>query len=124
MKEKEMSRLTNLHEFLADTEGQTKNEVAEELRQAGVDVEKFNSEVRSIVDAVCRRYAGRTPNSKLGELRNKTREEILQLLAQIQAGVFGSDLAEMLAARQRQEKGLGEQDIQQLLEEARSRVQS
>jgi superfamily I DNA/RNA helicase len=123
MKDK-MSTLKNLHEFLADTEGQTQNEVAEELRQAGVDVEKFNSEVRSIVDAVCRRYAARTPNLKHGELRSKTREEILQLLAQIQAGVFGNDLAEMLAARQRQEKGLGEQDIQQLLEEAQSRVQS
>ena len=119
-----MNTLNNLQEFLADTEGQTKNEVAQELRQDGVDVENFNSEVRSIVDAVSRRYADITPNIKRGELRSKTREEILQLLAQIQAGVFGSDLAETLAARQREEKGLGEQDIQQLLEEAQSRVQS
>jgi len=124
MKHKGMNKLNNLQEFLADTEGQTKKEVAEELRREGVDVEKFNSDVRSIIDTACRAYPGRAAEGTHTELHTKSREEILQLLGQIQAGVFGNDLAEMLAARQQNDKGLAEEDIQILLRAAESRLES
>ena len=41
--------LENLDLFLADTEGQTTEEIAKELKDQGVDVEKFLSTVKSVI---------------------------------------------------------------------------
>ena len=41
--------LENLDLFLADTEGQTTEEIAKQLKDQGVDVEEFLSKVKSVV---------------------------------------------------------------------------
>ncbi len=121
MNQKYSNTSRNLHEFLADTDGLTKQEVAEELRAAGVDVDKFNADVLSIVNAAQRKpveCAFKVPSS---DVRTKSRSEILDLLEQIQQGVFGDDLADLLAARQSGGNSLGEQDLQALLDATQNR---
>jgi len=121
MNQKYSNTVRNLHEFLADTDGLTKQEVAEELRAAGVDVDKFNADVLSIVNAAQRKPVGLAFKVPSSDVRTKSRAEILDLLEQIQQGVFGDDLADMLAARQQGGNSLGEQDLQALLDATQNR---
>lgn len=116
MKQNNLNTLTNLHNFLSDTDGLSKEEVAEELRTAGVDVEAFNSTVRSIVDAAHREQASKVFEVTPSDIRKKSRGEILKLLEQIKAGVFGHDVADMLAARQGDTNKLADEDLQALLQ--------
>jgi hypothetical protein len=116
MKQKNVHTLENLHEFLADTEGLTRQEVAAELRTAGVDVETFNADVLSIVDAADRNHASHVLKVTPSDVRTKSRDQILRLLEQIKAGVFGDNVAEMLAARQQNATELAEEDAQALLQ--------
>lgn len=122
MNPKTSTPVRNLHEFLADTDGLTKQEVAEELRVSGVDVETFNADVLSIVNAAERQLAKPAFKVPSADVRTKSRAEILDLLAQIQQGVFGDDLAEMLAARQQDGNSLGEQDLQAILDATQNRA--
>jgi reverse gyrase len=49
MSENYRKALENLDLFLADTEAQTAEEIAKELKDQGVDVEEFLSKVKSVV---------------------------------------------------------------------------
>lgn len=124
MKSKNVNALRNLHEFLADTEGLTKQEVAEELRTAALDVKKFNADVLTIVETSRRNHLSQVLKTNPGEVRTKSRDEILKLLEQIKAGVFGDDVANMLAARQQNAKGLADEDVEGLLQAALDRRQA
>ncbi len=82
-----------LNQFLADTEGESRDEVTRELRAAGVHVEWFVADIKRIAGV-------RGGFSRVGRFANKTREEILKLLEECQAG-FSSGLSEGgLAARE------------------------
>jgi hypothetical protein len=124
MKQNDTNALRNLHDFLADTDGLTKQEVTEELRTTGVDVERFNVDVLSIVEAAHRNRASDVLEVTPGEVRTKSRDEILKLLEQIKAGVFGDDVADMLAARQQNAKELADEDVQALLQATLNRRQA
>ncbi|MCI0540191.1 MAG: hypothetical protein L0Z50_33720 [Verrucomicrobiales bacterium] len=68
-----------LNLFLADTEGESRDEVTRELRAAGVNVEGFVADIK--------RLAGvRSGFSRMGRFANKTRQEILKLLEECQVG--------------------------------------
>lgn len=123
MKSKNVNALRNLHEFLADTEGLTKQEVAEELRTAAVDVKGFNADVVRIVEAAHRNHVSQVIKTSPGEVQTKSRDEILKLLEQIKAGVFGDDVADMLAARQQNATELADEDVQALLQATLNRRQ-
>ena len=58
-----------------------------------------------------------------GEVQTKSRDEILKLLEQIKAGVFGDDVADMLAARQQNATELADEDVQALLQATLNRRQ-
>jgi hypothetical protein len=79
-----------LHLFLADTEGESREEVTRGLRAAGVDVGAFVADIKRIAGV-------RGGFSRIGRFANKTREEILDLLNECQAGIseglFGTGLA-------------------------------
>ena len=124
MKPKNVNALGNLHEFLADTEGLTKQEVAEELRTAAVDVKGFNADVLTIVETAHRNHVSQVLKTNPGEVRTKSRDEILKLLEQIKAGVFGDDVADMLAARQQNAKELADEDVEALLQATLDRRQA
>lgn len=123
MKSKNVNALRNLHEFLADTEGLSKQEVAEELRTAAVDVKGFNADVLSIVEASHRDHVSQVIKTSPGEMQTKSRDEILKLLEQIKAGVFGDDVADMLAARQQNATELADEDVQALFQATLNRRQ-
>jgi hypothetical protein len=57
-------------------------------------------------------------------MRTKSRDEILKLLEQIKAGVFGNDVADMLAARQQNAKELAVEDVEALLQATIERRQA
>ncbi len=116
MKQNNLNTLANLHNFLSDTDGLSKEEVAEELRTAGVDVDGFNSAVQSIVHMAHQKQAREILEVTPSDIRKKSRSEILQLLEQIKAGVFGYDVADMLAARQGDTSKLADEDLQALLQ--------
>ena len=69
----------HLHLFLADTEGESRDEVTRGLRNAGVDVERFVADIKRIAGV-------RSGFSRVGRFANKTREEILKLLEELQVG--------------------------------------
>ncbi|ODU24922.1 MAG: hypothetical protein ABS95_01315 [Verrucomicrobia bacterium SCN 57-15] len=69
----------HLHLFLADTKGESRDEVTRGLRAAGVDVERFVGDIKRIAGV-------RSGFSRVGRFANKTREEILKLLEELQVG--------------------------------------
>ena len=90
--------LENLDLFLADTEGQTTEEIAKQLKDQGVDVEEFLSKVKSVVRkgyqgqvraraAAERQATIQRPRGRFGDLATKTKEELLSLITAIQPGV-------------------------------------
>jgi hypothetical protein len=122
--------LENLDLFLADTEGQTTEEIAKQLKDQGVDVEEFLSKVKSVVrkgyqgqvraaaagerQATIQRARGR-----FGDLATKTKEELLSLITAIQAGAFGATLRTTAVARfrNRNNTSLSEEDLRSWLED-------
>lgn len=72
----------HLHLFLADTEGESRDDVSRGLRNAGVDVERFVADIKRIAGV-------RSGFSRVGRFANKTREEILKLLEELQVGTSG-----------------------------------
>lgn len=81
----------HLHLFLADTEGESREEVTRGLRATGVDVERFVSDIKRIAGV-------RSGFSRVGRFANKTRAEILKLLEELQIGT--SSVGASLATRE------------------------
>lgn len=73
----------HLHLFLADTEGESREDVSRGLRNAGVDVERFVADIKRIAGV-------RSGSSRVGRFANKTREEILKLLEELTVGTSGA----------------------------------
>lgn len=65
--------------FMADTEGESRDEVTRGLRAAGVDVERFVADIKRVAGV-------RSGFSRVGRFANKTRGEILKLLEELQIG--------------------------------------
>jgi hypothetical protein len=99
-----------LHLFLADTEGESREEVTRGLRAAGVDVEAFVADIKRIAGT-------RSGFSRVGRFANKTREEILQLLEECQVGISGGLFGTGLATREDGELNqLSDEQLRSLLE--------
>ena len=98
-----------LNLFLANTEGESRDDVVRELREAGVNVDGFVADIKRIAGV-------RTGFSRVGRFANRTREEILKLLEECQAGL-SSGLPEVgLAARESGLDQLSDEQLQSLLE--------
>jgi hypothetical protein len=130
MSENYRKPLENLDLFLADTEGQTTEEIAKELKDQGVDVEEFLSKVKSVVRkgyqgqvraaaATERQAAIQRVRGRFGDLATKTKEELLSLITAIQAGAFGATLSTTAVARfrNRNNTSLSEEDLRSWLED-------
>jgi hypothetical protein len=99
-----------LHLFLANTEGESLEEVTRELRVAGVDVDAFVSDIKRIAGV-------RSGFSRVGRFANKTREEILKLLEDCQVGLSDSIFKAGLATRESGELNqLSDEQLRALLE--------
>ena len=122
--------LENLDLFLADTEGQTAEEVAKDLKEEGVDVEKFLNKIKGVVRkgyqdqlravvAAERQAALRHKHSRFGDLATKTKQELLSIIAEVRAGVFGTALSQAAVARfrNRNSTSLSEEDLRSWLED-------
>jgi hypothetical protein len=83
----------HLHLFLADTEGESRDEVTRGLRATGVDVERFVADIKRIAGV-------RSGFSRVGRFANKTREEILKLLEELQVGTSSALSGAGLASRE------------------------
>ncbi len=83
----------HLHLFLADTEGESRDEVTRGLRAAGVDVNRFISDIKRIAGV-------RSGFSRVGRFANKTRAQILKLLEELQLETSGAFSNVGLAARE------------------------
>lgn len=115
--------------FLADTEGQSNEAVADELKAQGTDVATFISDVNDLVRkgyqrslreiAVAERQAvvesGRDRFAGLAA----TKEQMLLLVARLQRGDFGVNLRERAVARCRNQDPatLSEEDLRSWLED-------
>jgi len=122
--------LENLDLFLADTEGQTPEEVAKELKDQGVDVEKFLTNIKGVVRkgyqgqlkaaaAAERQSTVRYRRGRFGDLATKTKKELLSIIAEVQAGIFGTALGQAAVARfrNRDNTTLSEEDLRSWLED-------
>jgi hypothetical protein len=99
--------------FLADTEGESVGDVTRELRSAGVNVEGFVADIKRIAGV-------RSGFSRVGRFANKTREEILKLLEECQAGFSSGSAQAGLAAREGGLDQLSDEQLQSLLEKLES----
>ena len=130
MSENYRKALENLDLFLADTEGQTTEEIAKELKDQGVDVEEFLSKVKSVVRkgyqgqvraaaAAERQATMQRARGRFGDLATKTKEEMLSLISAIQAGAFGTTLSTTAVARfrNRNNTSVSEEDLRSWLED-------
>lgn len=95
--------------FLADTEGESRDELTRELRAAGVNVERFVADIKRIAGV-------RSRFSRVGRFANKTREEILKLLEECQAGLSSGLPEAGLAAREGGLDQLSDEQLKSLLE--------
>lgn len=91
----------HLHLFLGDTEGESREEVVRGLRAGGVNVEQFVADIKRIAGV-------RSGFSRVGRFANKTREEILKLLAELQVETSGVLSGAALATREGGESGLSQ----------------
>ena len=103
-----------LNVFLADTEGESRDELARELSAAGVDVDGFVRDIKSIVAQSPPAPAARS--SRLARFANKTRAEIVKLLEEMQAG-SSEELPEPVLAHLegRDLEQLSDEQLQELL---------
>jgi hypothetical protein len=110
MSKNHQNAVEHLHLFLADTEGESRDEVTRGLRNAGVDVERFVSDIKRIAGV-------RSGFSRVGRFANKTREEILKLLEELQVGTSGALSGAGLATREGGELNqLSDEELRALLE--------
>ncbi len=100
----------HLHLFLADTEGESREDVTRGLRAAGVDVDAFVADIKRIAGV-------RRGFSRVGRFANKTREEILKLLEDCQVEITGAIFGTGLATREGGELNeLSDEQLRSLLE--------
>ncbi len=129
MKKSYRKALERLELFLADTEGQSTEAVAEELKAQGTDVTSFLTDVNALVRkgyqgslrelaAIERQQFAQSTRSRFAGLAG-TKEQILLLIARIQSGDFGPNLQERAIARCRNQDPatLSEQDLLSWLED-------
>ena len=101
-----------LSDYLADPEGEQREEIISQLKTEGVDVDKFLEEINTVVrkahqeklraQADRERKATRIdPSSLFGDLTRMSREQMLALVQKIQLGEFGLERQQMTAARAR-----------------------
>jgi hypothetical protein len=95
MNQNHQKTVEHLHMFLADTEGETSEEVRRELQAAGVDVAGFVRDIRSIVAQG--QSARMKRSSRLARFANMTRQEILRLLEEMQAGLSNENVDPVLS---------------------------
>jgi hypothetical protein len=93
MSKNHQNAVEHLHLFLADTDGESREEVTRGLRAAGVDVERFVADIKRIAGV-------RSGFSRVGRFANKTRAEILKLLEELQVGTSGALSGAGLATRE------------------------
>jgi hypothetical protein len=108
--------VVHLQLFLADTEGERRDEVVRGLRAEGVDVERFVADIKRIA-------AVRSRFSRVSRFANKTREEILKLLSELQAETSGALSGAALATREGGESGLNQlsdNELRTLLEKLKA----
>lgn len=129
MKKSYRKAMENLNLFLADTEGQSTEAVAEELKAQGTDVAKFLNDVNALVR---RGYQGSLRESAASERAEAaqntksrfaglvgTKEQMLLMIGRLQNGEFGPNLKERAAARCRNQdpSKLTEEDLRSWLED-------
>ena len=129
MKKNYRKALEKLELFLADTEGQDTDAVAEELKAQGTDVSLFLSDVNALVRKGYQTSLKEIATSEREEaIRSKTsrftglaetKEQMLRLIARIQSGEFGLGLRERAIARCRNQDPatLSEEDLLSWLED-------
>ena len=94
MSQNHQKTVEHLHMFLADTEGETSQEVTRGLQAAGVDVAGFVRDIRSVAQGPSARV--KRP-SRLARFANMTRQEILRLLEEMQAGLSNENADPVLS---------------------------
>lgn len=108
--------MKRLEDFLTSTEHQTKEEALNELAAQGVDVPAFQAGIESIVRKgyqqqvrLAAEEASRDSTSAVlklfGDLKQKTRGELLAIFEQVRAGLFGSGRQQAALARCRNLQG-------------------
>src|ERR1017187_2737902 len=120
----------HLSDFLADPEGEGREDIISQLKSEGVDVDKFLQEIHTVVRkanqekmrarAERERNATRTdPTALFGELLRMPREELLILVGKVQSGAFGLSLQQLAAARARNQSGgtLSDEDLRSWLQD-------
>jgi len=129
MKKNYRKEIEKLDLFLADTEGESTEAVVEELRKEGSDIEKYLSEIDSIVRkgyqealkqiaATERAEVVRQRESRFAGLVT-TKDQMLRLIIRIQNGEFGVNLQQRAIARCRNQDQLqvSEEDLRSWLED-------
>jgi hypothetical protein len=129
MKKNYRKAMERLDLFLADTEGQSKEAVADELKAQGTDVTAFLGDVNALVR---KGYQGSlkeiAANEREAVVRSRktrfaglagTKEQMLLLVARLQRGDFGINLRERAVARCRNQDPatLSEEDLRSWLED-------
>lgn len=129
MKKSYKKAMENLNLFLADTEGQSTEAVAEELKAQGTDVAKFLNDVNALVrrgyQGSLREIAASERAEAAQKTKNRfaglvgTKEQMLLMIARLQNGEFGLHLKERAAARCRNQdpSKLTEEDLRSWLED-------
>lgn len=112
------STVERLQLFLADTKGETRDEITNELRLAGVDVDKFIGDIKRIT-------SGQKGFSRVSRFAAKSRDEILKLIAEYQVGMSAGKFAHGLATREQNDLNqLSDSELQSLLENIEARRSS
>ena|ERR1041385_4730801 len=136
MSKKNQKSLRHLETFLADTAGQTKEEIVAELKAEGVNIDQFLQDVETIVRkgyqgelksiAAEERDARNSPDSLFGDIASKTTMEVQELFAKIKNGVFGEDLRQAALARCRNQVDdkVSEAELRSWLEDIESSVRN
>ena len=115
--------------FLADTEGQSNEAVADELKAQGTDVASFVSDVNALVrkgyQGSLKEIASAEREAVVQSRKNRfaglatTKEQMLLLVARLQRGDFGVNLRERAVARCRNQDPatLSDEDLRSWLED-------
>lgn len=131
-KEKSMDTLDALYDFLGDSEGQSIEEIKEELRNEGLDVEAILSRLKMKqreIAMAAKRSALNIAREKREELQHKindftgkfanwTREQVLERIKEL------SMLGRPMAGAFRELESMGDEDIINILEDLEMAVQS
>jgi hypothetical protein len=110
MSKNHQKSVEGLYLFLADTDGESREEVTRGLRAAGVNIDVFVADLKRIAGAG-------SGFSRVSRFANKTREEIIKLLEECQVGIPDGLVQTGLATREGGELNqLSDEQLQLLLE--------